>query len=96
LSYLRSFSFDRIKIDQSFVCDLVDNQDSLSIVRAIVGLGKSLRMQTTAEGVETAEQLQILREEGCFEVQGYLFSHPKPASALRAMMEKLKGEFEPA
>jgi diguanylate cyclase (GGDEF)-like protein len=86
LSYLRSFPFDKIKIDQSFIRDLSLRQDSMAIVRAIVGLGKSLNMVTTAEGVETLDQLTRLRAEGCTEVQGYLFSQPRPASEVPAML----------
>ena len=79
LSYLRSFPFDRIKIDKSFVRDMSDQEDSIAIVRAVVGLGRSLGMITTAEGVETEAQLSQLRREGCTEVQGYLFSRPTSA-----------------
>jgi diguanylate cyclase (GGDEF)-like protein len=90
LSYLRSFPFDKIKIDQSFVRDLMTNKESMSIIRAVIGLGNSLGIKTTAEGVETPEQLKRLREEGCTEVQGYLFSRPRPASALPPLIEKLR------
>jgi diguanylate cyclase (GGDEF)-like protein len=90
LSYLRSFPFDRIKIDQSFVRDLVSNKESMSIIRAVTGLGHSLSMKTTAEGVETEEQLDKLREEGCTEVQGYLFSRPRPAGELPMLIEQLQ------
>ena len=76
LSYLRSFPFDKIKIDQSFIRDLDGSDDSLAIVRAVTGLGAALGMTTTAEGVETSEQLDCLRKEGCTEVQGFLFSRP--------------------
>ncbi len=89
LSYLRSFPFDKIKIDQSFVRDLVKDKEAMSIVRAITGLGQSLGIKTTAEGVETVEQLDKLREEGCTEVQGYFFSRPKPASELSSLLETL-------
>lgn len=77
LSYLRTFPFDKIKIDQSFVRGLLDRRDCAAIVTAVVGLGSALGMATTAEGVETEEQFQQLRAEGCTEVQGYLFSRPK-------------------
>jgi predicted signal transduction protein with EAL and GGDEF domain len=90
LSYLRSFPFDKIKIDQSFVRDLVENKESMSIVRAVTGLGHSLSMTTTAEGVETQEQLVRLRAEGCTEVQGYLFSRPRPANELPMLIERLQ------
>ena len=81
LSYIRSFPFDKIKIDRSFVSDL-SASDCLAIVRAVAGLGLSLGMVTTAEGVETEEQLQQVREQGCTEMQGYLFSPPRPAGEL--------------
>jgi diguanylate cyclase (GGDEF)-like protein len=87
LSYLRSFPFDKIKIDQSFVGDLVTNKESMSIIRAITSLGHSLCMKTTAEGVETVEQLDKLRNEGCTEIQGYIISRPKPASELPLLIE---------
>jgi predicted signal transduction protein with EAL and GGDEF domain len=70
LSYLRSFPFDKIKIDRSFVHELSSRGESMAIVRAVTGLGKSLGISTTAEGVETIEQLGLLRSEGCDEVQG--------------------------
>ena len=76
LSYLRSFPFDKIKIDQSFVQDLSDEQDTTAVIRAAVGLGRSLGMVTTAEGVETLGQLAQLRSEGCDQAQGYLFGRP--------------------
>jgi diguanylate cyclase (GGDEF)-like protein len=78
LSYLRRFPFDRIKIDQSFVQDMENNKQSLAIVQAVTNLGATLGMATTAEGVETRDQLEQLRAHGCTEVQGYYFSKPKP------------------
>ncbi|MBN8989805.1 MAG: EAL domain-containing protein [Rhizobiales bacterium] len=86
LSYLRSFPFDKIKIDRSFVKDLAQRSDCVAIVRAISGLGRSLNITTTAEGVETTDQLDWLRAEGCNEVQGFLFSAAKPASELAALL----------
>jgi diguanylate cyclase (GGDEF)-like protein/PAS domain S-box-containing protein len=93
LSYLRSFPFDKIKIDQSFVRDLPSCSDSMAIVRAVAGLGKSLGIKTTAEGVETNEQLALLRAEGCTQMQGYLFSRPRPAAEVETMLseERLRG-----
>lgn len=88
LGTLRSFPFDKIKIDKSFIEDLPEKEDGLAIVRAVVGLGSSLHMRTTAEGVETSEQLKILVEEGCDEVQGYLFSPPRPAGEVRQLLNK--------
>lgn len=86
LSYLRSFPFDKIKIDRSFVTELVTRDDSMAIVRALTGLGKSLGISTTAEGVETKEQLALLRSEGCTEVQGYFFNPPRPAADVEKML----------
>ena len=91
LGYLRSFPFDRIKIDQTFIQDLPTSKDSLAIVRAVVGLGRSLGIVTTAEGVETQEQLEVLRTEGCTEVQGYFFSPPKSAAEIRDLLTSLRG-----
>ena len=82
LSYLRSFPFDRIKIDRSFVADLLDGNEAVAIVHAILSLASSLKMQTTAEGVETAVQQRLLQAAGCDEMQGYLFSQPLPASGI--------------
>jgi EAL domain-containing protein (putative c-di-GMP-specific phosphodiesterase class I) len=89
LSYLRKFPFDKIKIDQSFIRDLSDQPDSVAIVSAIAGLGSTLGIATTAEGVETDEQLEKVRAEGCTEVQGYLFSKPRPANELGALLQQL-------
>ena len=86
LSYLRSFPFDKIKIDRSFVKDLGSSADCVAIVRAISGIGRSLNITTTAEGVETADQLEWLRAEGCDEVQGYLFSPARPAHEIMQML----------
>lgn len=86
LSYLRMFPFDKIKIDRSFVGDLPKNRDSTAIIRAIIGLADSIGMVTTAEGVETEEQLAYLKVEGCTEVQGYLISRPLPASNALAIL----------
>jgi diguanylate cyclase (GGDEF)-like protein len=89
LSYLRSFPFDKIKIDRSFVAELGKNSDCVAIVRAVTGLGSSLGMATTAEGVETKEQLDMLRAEGCSQVQGFLFSHPRPASEIPFLLHDI-------
>jgi diguanylate cyclase (GGDEF)-like protein/PAS domain S-box-containing protein len=88
LSYLRSFPFDKIKIDRSFVKDLTERPDCLAIVRAIAGLGRSLAITTLAEGVETVEQLDALRAEGCHEVQGFLFSPARPAADIAGLLTK--------
>jgi diguanylate cyclase (GGDEF)-like protein/PAS domain S-box-containing protein len=92
LSYLRSFPFDRIKIDRSFVAELGKNNECVAIIRAVAGLGGSLGMETTAEGVETTEQLAILRSEGCTQAQGYLFSPPVPARDIPNLLRKLVPE----
>jgi diguanylate cyclase (GGDEF)-like protein len=86
LSYLRSFPFDKIKIDRSFMADLESRGDSLAIIKAVIGLGHSLGMSTTAEGVETEAQLRAVREQGCNEVQGFLFSPPLEANQVHAML----------
>jgi diguanylate cyclase (GGDEF)-like protein len=86
LSYLQRFPFDKIKIDRCFVTDLADPDGSASIVQAVVNIAADRRMTTTAEGVETAEQQQRLRELGCSEMQGYLFSAPKPAAEIRQLL----------
>lgn len=88
LSYLRSFPFDRIKIDPSFVHQLATRGDSMAIVRAVTGLGRSLGIITTAGGVDTPEQLALLRLEGCAEVQGQLFGPPRPASEVEELLSK--------
>jgi diguanylate cyclase (GGDEF)-like protein/PAS domain S-box-containing protein len=82
LSALHSFPFDRIKIDRQFVAALGQNRDADAIIRAVIGLGRALRMETVAEGVETAEQLAFLQSEGCSEVQGFLLARPSAFSDL--------------
>jgi EAL domain-containing protein (putative c-di-GMP-specific phosphodiesterase class I) len=88
IGYLRSFKFDKLKIDRSFVKDVLDDEKSLAIVRAIVGLGASFGITTTAEGVETENQRECLRHEGCTEVQGYLYSKPLPSDQISALLGK--------
>ena len=78
LGYFRAFQFDKVKIDQCFVREMMRHPESLAIVRAAIGLGANLGISTTAEGVESVEQLERLIIEGCNEVQGYLFSRPQP------------------
>jgi diguanylate cyclase (GGDEF)-like protein/PAS domain S-box-containing protein len=82
LSYLRLFPFDKIKIDRSFVAELSSRPDCAAIVCAVTGLGRSLQIETTGEGVETQEQLELLRAAGCTQAQGYLFSRPIPVREL--------------
>ena len=88
LSYLKSLPLDKIKIDKSFVQDLLDDDDDATIVRAIIQLGKSLGMQVIAEGVETAEQEAYIICEGCHEGQGYFYSKPLPARELSAYLKQ--------
>jgi diguanylate cyclase (GGDEF)-like protein len=88
LGYLRSFPFDKVKIDQSFIRDMPTDSDSAAIVKAIIGLGISLGISTTAEGVETEEQLNRLRAEGCTDIQGYLLSKPVPAAEVEAVLNR--------
>jgi EAL domain-containing protein (putative c-di-GMP-specific phosphodiesterase class I) len=82
LSYLRSFPFDKIKIDRSFVFDSISGQQGEAIIRTIAELGSTLGIATTAEGIETAEQLQLVRRAGCTEGQGYLIGRPSASSQL--------------
>jgi len=87
LSYLRMFPFDKIKIDRSFVSDIgSDRRGALAIIRCITHLAESLGMETTAEGIETMEQLESLRAEGCTEIQGYLLSPPRPAADVERLL----------
>ena len=78
LSYLQSFPFDKIKIDQAFISNLERNQQSATIVRAVIGLARGLKLPVIAEGVETQEQVDFLRKEDCDEIQGYLIGRPLP------------------
>jgi len=93
LSYLRRFPFDKIKIDRSFVKELATNPESAVIVETVAELAAKLGMATTAEGVETDEQLALVRQKGCTEVQGYLFSPPRPAVQVRGMIEAIRSAF---
>ena len=92
LSYLRSFPFDKIKIDRSFVRDLGANPDAQAIVRSIISLGKGLGVIITAEGVETEAELSCLRAEGCHEGQGYLFSRARPHAEIVSLLQAQRGE----
>ncbi|OLU23606.1 GGDEF-domain containing protein [Pseudomonas sp. PA15(2017)] len=88
LSYLKSLPLDKIKIDKSFVQDLLEDEDDATIVRAIIQLGKSLGMQVIAEGVETAEQEAYIIAQGCHEGQGYYYSRPLPARELTQYLKQ--------
>lgn len=99
LSYLRSFPFDKIKIDRSFVSDLAANHEAHAIVRSIISLGMSLGVTITAEGVETEAELGCLRAEGCHEAQGFLFSRARPNAEivqLLAAQHAVLGSAQPA
>ncbi len=91
LSYLRSFPFDKIKIDQSFVRGMVGDAGTAAIVRAVIALAGDLGMRVAAEGVETREQLGLLREAACTEVQGFLFSRAVPDSEVAATIARIEG-----
>jgi EAL domain-containing protein (putative c-di-GMP-specific phosphodiesterase class I) len=91
LSYLHRFSFDRIKIDHSFIRDILRNEGSLMIVRAIVMLAHSLGLVVTAEGVETDDQLAAVRGEGCDSVQGYYIGRPMPLADFQAAIGNSRG-----
>ena len=78
LSYFRMFPFDKVKIDRSFVGDMIANPQAMAIIRSVIGLGHGLGVPVVAEGVETAAQLEALRAEGCDQVQGYLIARPNP------------------
>ncbi|PDT91724.1 diguanylate cyclase [Bradyrhizobium sp. Y36] len=91
LSYLRSFPFDKIKIDQSFVRDLGANREAQAIIRSIVSLGKGLGVTITAEGVETEAELSCLRAEGCDEGQGFLFSKARPHAEIVSLLAAQRG-----
>lgn len=94
LAHLRAFPFDKIKIDGSFVKDAVSRPDCAAVVRAVTDLGKRLGVTTVAEGVETEEQLDCLRNEGCVEVQGYLFGRPVPNGKDALRIERIDRERE--
>src|SRR5581483_11683377 len=96
LNYLRSFPFDKIKIDRSFVRDIANSPDGLAIVRAIVSMASSLGISVVAEGIETAEQYQLLRKERCTELQGFYLSAPQPAEKLAGILAECNARFRVA
>ena len=88
MSYLSRFPIDRLKIDQSFVCGLGHDETATAITEAVITLGHSLKLKVIAEGVETEEQLAMLRELGCDEIQGFLFSKPIGANEFCSILDK--------
>lgn len=94
LNYLKRFPVNILKIDQSFVQDVMSNPDSAAVTNAIIALAKSLRLSITAEGVETQEQLEYLKMQGCDEGQGYYFSCPVPADIIAPMLQKSSQQIE--
>jgi EAL domain-containing protein (putative c-di-GMP-specific phosphodiesterase class I) len=88
LSYLKRLPFDQLKIDQSFVRDIMIDSNDASIVNTIIALGLSLRLEVLAEGVETEDQMQLLLSNGCQAFQGYLFSKPVPIDIFELMLNK--------
>jgi diguanylate cyclase (GGDEF)-like protein len=92
LSYLQRFPFDKIKIDRCFINDIAESGGSSSIVQAVVNIATARNMTTTAEGVETGQQRELLRTLGCTEMQGYLFSPAKPAADIRRLLLARRGK----
>jgi EAL domain-containing protein (putative c-di-GMP-specific phosphodiesterase class I) len=90
LSYLRRFPLDVLKIDKSFISDLPDNRDAITLTRTIIAMAGSLNMKTIAEGVETAGQLAFLSTNGCDAMQGYYFSRPLPVAGMTALLREDK------
>ena len=88
LSYLKRLPINRLKIDQSFISDIPEDEDDVAIVKAIIALAKSLKLDIVAEGVETSEQKDFLIDNGCVNIQGYYYSHPMPAEEMEAMLLK--------
>jgi EAL domain-containing protein (putative c-di-GMP-specific phosphodiesterase class I) len=86
LSYLRRFPFDKIKIDRCFVDGIEEADGSSAIVQAVINIANAQNMTTTAEGIETEPQREMLRDLGCTEMQGFLFSRPLPVEAIRALL----------
>ena len=89
LAYFRAIQFDKVKIDQCFVHEMNRQPECMAIIRAAIALGENLGLSTTAEGVESLEQVESLRREGCNEVQGFLFSVPQPNGNLVRALDQM-------
>jgi len=88
LTYLKRLPIDTVKIDRSFICDLDTNEDDAAITRAVIAMAQSLKLRVVAEGVESLDQLHLLRFLGCDEMQGYFVSKPVNARAFEAVLEE--------
>ncbi len=88
LTYLRKFPIDTLKIDRHFIAELNEDGDSMAIVRAVIAMGRAMGYQVVAEGVETQDQIDLLKRENCHAMQGYFFSHPVPAPTLLRMLHE--------
>ena len=87
LSYLKKLPVDELKIDRTFIRDIPENEDDVAIVRSVIALAKSMKIDVIAEGVETIEQLNFLRRENCSQIQGYLISKPKDADEVTQLLK---------
>ena len=87
LSYLQKFRFDKVKIDRSFIISMGSDENATAIVRAVVSIGEALGVAVIAEGVETPQQADMLRDEGCNEAQGYLYGRPTPVEELSKLLQ---------
>jgi EAL domain-containing protein (putative c-di-GMP-specific phosphodiesterase class I) len=96
LSHLSELSFDRIKIDRSFIQSMTERSQSATIVTAIIGLGESMQLRTTAEGIESEAHEQTLRRMGCRSGQGFLYSKPVAADDIPDLIDQLRGSAIPA
>ena len=94
LAYLRRFPLDKLKIDGMFVRSLDSDEDAQAVVTAIISLARALHLDTTAEGIETAEQLVMLKALGCDDVQGYLIARPMPSGEVMPYLSRIRGEAE--
>ena len=94
--YFRDFQFDKVKVDKSFVSDIATSENARAIIRSIVNLGRNLGIVVVAEGVETTEQLEALRADGCTQVQGFLIGRPNPIGFAEGIIVNRRREIESA